>query len=106
MEAYNLQSRLIALVSTTYYQLTLCSSKHQLMDAGLTNEADVCADNWADPGDDREEERGEPENTHSSARIGGCWCNGRNKQKLTQSHNFILNKSPAEQVVKVTVVCL
>ena len=37
------------------------------MDAGLTNEADVCADNWADHGDDREEERGEPENTHSSA---------------------------------------
>ena len=40
------------------------------MDAGLTNEADVCADNWADHGDDREEERGEPENTHSSAGTG------------------------------------
>ena len=51
------------------------------MDAGLTNEADVCADNWADHGDDREEERGEPENTHSSAGTGGCWCNGRNKGK-------------------------
>ena len=62
------------------------------MDASMTNEADVAADNSADLGDDREAERGEPENTHSSAGIGGCWCNGRNKQKLTQSHNFILNE--------------
>ena len=37
----------------------------------MTNEADVAADNSTDLGDDREAERGEPENTHSSAGIGG-----------------------------------
>ena len=83
MEAYNLQS------STTYYQQTLCSSKHQLMDAGLTNEADVCADNWADHGDDREEERGEPENTHSIPQPGqgDVGAMGERKASTTQLQN-------------------
>ena len=53
------------------------------MDAGLTNEADVCADNWADHGDDREEERGEPENTHSSAGIGEHFALGETKVRIT-----------------------
>ena len=64
------------------------------MDAGLTNEADVCADNWADPGDDREEERGEPENTHSIPQPGqgDVGAMGETNRNSRKSQNFILNE--------------